>query len=308
MKICFLSWHFKTPQIFLDYLIKQTPGKTGKWKDLEATTNPKEADFVVILDGYKGAFPEDRAIYFGAHPYLENYPAVFRTFRDKKCVARVSLDKHLNPVEWWCEEDYDFFSKLQPPKALKTELMSCIITYQTHTTMHTQRVKFLRSLFTQKSEAVPIALYGRPAADYKKDEILKHHYKGFLGFNKPDGYLGEHTIGKSQVLKSSKYTLDIDVGPTRNYASERLADSWLWWCLPIYFGSTNLEDYFPKGSFAPFNLYEAPHAWSQIYAAMRNHEWEASLSAIQEARDLILNRYNFWAYTHHVIHNVQDYQ
>jgi len=142
IKVCFLSWHFATPEIFLEYLIKMTPGRSGKWKDMVAVTNPFEADFCPIYDGYTGQFPQERAIYLGQHPDIPSDPSPsFRTFDNQKFAARVRLDKHLNAGEWWLDYTYDELTAMKPPT--KTKDLACIMTYQTHRPLYTQRVNFM---------------------------------------------------------------------------------------------------------------------------------------------------------------------
>lgn len=306
-KICFLSWHFATPQIFLDYLKKQTPGQSGKWKDMEAVIDPNEADYCIIMDGYRGHFPEDRAIYIGQHPYVEGFSPSFRTFENKHCLARVRLDKHLNPGEWWLEYDYDTLVRLAVPK--KDKVIACCMTYQTHNAMYAQRVKFMQEYCkeeNEQSESEAIHLYGRPEEKFRVDNILRPYYKGVLGKNNPDGYLNEHTQGKT-ILSQYEYTLEFDVGPTKNYVSERFYDALLLWCWPIYFGSTNVHEFFPERSFGVVDLYK-DHPLEQVWSQIHQNDWFESLDAIEEARNLILDKYQIWPYVYDVIHNLGKYQ
>ena len=53
-RVCFLSHHFESPEVFLDSIIKMTPGCKGVWKDMVAVTNPNEADYYIIMDGWNG--------------------------------------------------------------------------------------------------------------------------------------------------------------------------------------------------------------------------------------------------------------
>ena len=50
-------------------------------------------------------------------------------------------------------------------------------------------------------------------------------------------------------LAPYKYSLAIENAVTPDYWSEKIADCFLTWTLPIYYGCLNLEDYFPKQSF-----------------------------------------------------------
>ena len=66
----FCSWHFETPELFLESILKMTPGRNGIWKNIQAVTNPHEADYYIIMDGYNKPLPNiaEKAIYFGEDP------------------------------------------------------------------------------------------------------------------------------------------------------------------------------------------------------------------------------------------------
>lgn len=286
MKVCFLSWHFSTPEIFLNSLIKMTPNCSGKWKDMEAITDPFKADFCVIMDGYSGSFPEDRAIYVGEHPRVEGFCPTFRKWEDKKALLKLNLDENVNPGEWWIKYTYDDLMGLKPPK--KEKDLCCIMTYQTHNTMYLQRPKFMQEVCKYFPN---VEIYGRPTENFQQDDILSKHYKGYLGFNKPDGKIGEHLLGK-EVVGDYRYSLEFDVGPTRNYFSERFYDALLLWTKPIYFGSNNVHDFIPKEAFNYINIYDLSSA--KTIPDIVNTE--INYKSISEARYLLLNKYQWWAY------------
>jgi len=288
MKVCFLSWHFASPKIFLDSIIKMTPKCSGKWKDMEAVLNPFEADFCIIMDGSRDKFPEDRAIYIGEHPRIDGLSPAFRKWEDKKALLRLHLDEFLNPGEWWIKHDYDYLSSLTPP--LKQKQLCCIATYQTHNAMYNQRVEYLQAV---AHAGIGIDLYGRPEASYQNNSILAPLYKGSLGFNKPNGLLGEHLIGK-EVVGEYRYSLEFDVGPTKNYFSERFYDAMLLWTKPIYFGSTNIHDYLPSSSFHYIDIYNL----SSVQEVKKIINEPIDYKSMAEARDLLLNSYQIWPYVY----------
>jgi hypothetical protein len=297
-KVCWLSWHFATPEVFLKSILKMTPGRSGKWGNIEAVTDPFEADFCFIMDGYSGKFPEERAIYFGEHPSV--CETSYRTWQDKKALARLSLDKHLNLGEWWLGLDYDHLMQLECPK--KPRRLACIMTYQTHNAMYAQRPKFMQEYVTRYPHSAP-DIYGRPEERFNVDEILKPYYHGALGFNHPDGRIGEHLIGK-EVLQVYKYSLEFDVGPTKNYFSERFYDALLLWTCPIYFGSTNVASYIPFKSFWNIDINDLEDI-DRVYNIVAG--FYPDYEAIKEARDLLLNKYQMWAYAHDVVNNLDRY-
>jgi hypothetical protein len=294
MKVCFLSWHFASPRVFLESLLKMTPSCSGKWKDMEAVLNPFDADFCIVMDGYNAPFPEERAIYIGEHPNVENHSPAFRKWENKTALLRLHLDAFVNPGEWWIKHDYDYLSALE--LSPKEKQLCCIATYQTHNTMYNQRVNFLQALCKTNT---PIDIYGRPEERYKADALLVPYYRGSLGFNKPNGLLAEHLVGK-EVVGDYKYSLELDVGPTKNYFSERFYDALLLWTKPIYFGSNNIHEFIPREAFNYVNIYDL----SQVSEVHRMVTEEINYKAIAEARDLLLNKYQLWPYIYNTINGL----
>lgn len=296
-KVAFLSWHFATPEIFLQSILKMTPGRSGKWGNIEAITDPMKADFCFVMDGYNGKLPEERTIYFGEHPSC--CETSYRTWQDKKALARLTLDKHVNLGEWWLEYDYDYLIALEPPK--KSRNLICIMTYQTHNEMYAQRPKFVRELVTRYPQFY-FDLYGRPQERFESDTVLKCVYRGALGYNNPDGRIGQHLVGK-EILQAYKYSLEFDVGPTKNYFSERFYDALLLWTCPIYFGSTNVSKYIPGSAFWTIDI----NHLNSVEKIPLIVEEEPDIESIRIARELLLNRYQMWPYAHHIINHLDLY-
>lgn len=294
MKICWLSWHFQTPQIFLDSIIKMTPGRSGKWKDMEAVTDPYKADYCFIMDGYNGAFPKERAIYFGEHPDCLHS---FATWKDKKALRRLSLDTHVNFGEWWISHDYDTLSKMEFPQ--KTKKLVCVMTYQTHTAMYTQRPTFMTEL-VQRYPEIPLDLYGRPSVRFNDNPILAKVYKGPLGYDKPDGTMGQHLIGK-EILQDYEFSLEFDVGPTKNYFSERFYDALLLFVHPVYFGSSNVHQWIPQKAFTYINIHDLNDTL-KVREIVRDAVIDKD--SILEARDLLLNKYQMWPAAYAVVNSL----
>lgn len=305
MKVCFLSWHFNTPEVFLNYIRHMTPGKSGKWKDMEAVTDIKQADFYIIFDGHNENIDESRAIYFCQHPkvvgYNQNVSKSFKDYSNKQCLKYFNSDNGLNPGEWWLDYDYDFLSALKAPDKKKT--LACIMTYQTHNPMYEQRVKFMQAFsHLAPQTGAYLDIYGRPEERFNSDPYFKWLYRGSLGYNTPDGTKGEHTHGKN-LLIDYRYSLEFDVGPTQNYLSERFYDSLLLWCFPIYFGSNNVEKYFPRNSFEYVDILDLTSI-EKTYKIVLSNRREENIKAIEEARDLILNKYQTWPRTYEIIKNL----
>lgn len=300
IRVAFLSWHFQTPSIFLDYIRHMTPGSLGIWKDMIAVTDIKEADYYIVFDGHNEKIDESRAIYFCQHPlvtgYKTNVSPSFKTYKDKKCLASFNSENSLNAGEWWLDYDYDTLMSLERP--VKQAHLACIMTYQPESNeMYAQRVKWLQSFSKYCSDNnKDLDVFGRPEERYNDDVAIKPFYRGSLGKNKPDGTKGEHTHGKN-VLIDYRHSIEIDVGPTKNYISERFYDAMLLWSMPIYFGSNNIEQYLPKNSFRYVNILDLTES-EKISTIVESNFREDNIEELARAREMLLNDYQVWAFAY----------
>jgi len=292
IKVCFISHHFKSPEIYLQQILKMTPGQSGKWKDMEAVTTPMAADFCAVFDGInKGlSVPLDRCLFFGEHPDCS--PA-YDEWPNMPARAKFPLKQFLNPGEWWLDYSYDFLAHLSLPT--KTKNMICVFTGHTHNPMYIKRKEWIRGFCEYYKN---LDLFGRPTANFTSDPILKKYHKGILGINNPIGQLGQHQTGK-ECLVDYKYSLEFDVGPTINYISERFYDAVLLWTIPFYFGSSNVHKYLPENSFQYVDS-DKPN-YASVVQTMENGFYEKNIPALSEARNLLLNKYQIWPYVYDTI-------
>ena len=300
--VCFLTWHYRSPEMFLETLKKQTPNRSGIWKNIKAITEPDKADFCVIFDGYRNPFPAERALYFGQHPRGVQGCVDYRDFKDVKCLAAFPLERHLNPAEWWIDYDYDTLVKMKAPEKKKD--LCCAVTYQESRPTYIHRREFLARYMSISEN---IDLYGRPEEKFRACELRKI-YKGVLGFNTYDPYKMDHTRGKEQII-DYRYSLEFDMGPTTNYICERFYDSLLLWTFPIYYGSTNVEQYFPKNSFRYVDIADNNMGESKKVLDLVNSDFrEQHLDDLAQARDLALHKYSTFARIHEIINNIDKYR
>ncbi|UTW05540.1 hypothetical protein KDX31_20700 (plasmid) [Amphritea atlantica] len=92
-----------------------------------------------------------------------------------------------------------------------------------------------------------------------------------------------------------RYSLTIENTVHEDYWTEKLADSFLAYCLPIYYGCPNITDYFPEESFIRIDINKPKEALEIINNAVKNREWEKRISSIIEARELVLHKYNLFS-------------
>ena len=276
IKCCFIyeAWD---NQKTLDVYRKMTPKSSGIWKDLVAVTDEKEADWCVVVDDTTRCMNPDRTLYVSAHPYMPGYEG-YRDLSNKK--HKLDNKSTFGFGEWWLKYDYDYLSALEPMEKSKD---CCWIVSNSVGGYGRERRKSLAKELNGQ-----IDIFGR----------IQGCGAGALGSSENDG--GNHTWGKEDVLSKYRYSVEVDVGPCRNYFSERIFDSLLMWCMPLVWGSTNVEEYLPKDSFSYIDIYGTG---KDILEISKSDVRERNLGAIREARQLLLNKYNLFPRAYDYISN-----
>jgi hypothetical protein len=253
----------------LDVYRKMTPNCSGEWKDLVAVTEERDADWCVVVDDTQRCMNPDRTLYVSAHPFMEGYEG-YRDLSNKK--HKLDNKSTFGFGEWWLRHDYDYLSALQPMEKSKD---CCWIISNSVGGYGRERRKELA-----KELNGLVNVYGR----------INGVGAGHLGVTDNDG--GDHGWGKEDVLAAHRYSVEVDVGHCKNYFSERVFDSLLLWCMPLYWGSTNLQEYLPENSFKYIDIYGTG---KDILEISKSNAREENLGAIAEARDLLLNKYHIFA-------------
>jgi hypothetical protein len=99
---------------------------------------------------------------------------------------------------------------------------------------------------------------------------------------------------KWDALAPYRYSLAIENSSSRDYWTEKVADCFLSWTLPLYDGCLNLEDYFDPASFIRIDASDHAATLRRIQQLRRSDEWERRMPAIAEARRRVLNEYQLF--------------
>ena len=155
---------------------------------------------------------------------------------------------------------HDTLAAARPPE--KNRLLStvCSTKAMSHT-LHSLRLEFTRRL---KGELPELEVFG-------------------YGMGKLDD--------KADSLDPYKYHLAIENHSCDHHWTEKLADAYLGFCLPLYFGCTNLDAYFPRESYVWIDIRDHARARAEIERVLRSDEYERRLPAIIEARRRVLHDY-----------------
>tara|TARA_R110002020_G_scaffold163562_1_gene349620 strand:+ start:1347 stop:2219 length:873 start_codon:yes stop_codon:yes gene_type:complete len=271
------NWGLTVEQMVNDYKI-QTPGNSGIWENITYTLDPSEADYLVIQDNCSRElfefFSPDRRLYFSREAltpqFLEGYinaGVMQNSFWNGTGILwtkwvypnRSSGGVHMSYDDLHCEKP-----------VRKSKLISCVQSNKGITAGHQLRKNFLR-VFTHRNASV-LDLYGSIS-------FANKHLKD---------------NDKNNALEPYKYCLAFDNQDTiGNFFGTQFTDSLLRWCVPIYWGGANLDDYFPKKSFLQIDITSST-CYEEVLDLIENDDYDERLEAVKEARQLILNKYNMW--------------
>jgi hypothetical protein len=97
-------------------------------------------------------------------------------------------------------------------------------------------------------------------------------------------------------LAPYQYSFAVENFRNPYYWSEKIADCFLAWTMPIYDGCSRISEYFPAESFIQIDINDPGAAVAKIREAISSDLWYRNLDAINEARKLVLNRHQLFPF------------
>lgn len=209
-------------------------------------------------------FPEN-VIAFMMEPgvYSEN-PWMFKGLQQYACVYS-PLKNSSNTIlshgflGWHVLPNWSELATLAVPE--KKAAMSCIASKLQQFKGHRLRHNFINSL---RKEITSIEFFGK-GSNYIADKM--------------DGLL------------PYRYSIAIENTSEPYYFTEKITDCFLAYTVPVYYGCTNIENYFPGKSFIHIDIEDPVKAVRTIREIIEKDDWQERVSALQEARELVLNKY-----------------
>lgn len=255
-------------------LMRQTPGENGVWDGIQFTTKPiKECDYAIILNQaieYTSFYCPSEHVW----AIMQEPPNEFRAslHRGHTCYSRIyTSDDHLHGVQyinsypalpWHVNKNYDFLIRCGVPN--KDRNLSWITSNLSISRGHRGRLSFLERV---RSE-LKFDLYGR-------------------GFSPIED--------KWSGLAPYRYSIVVENFRNKYYWSEKLADCFLAWTLPIYCGASRIPEFFPPGAVFPIDI-DDPLVVKKIKEVISGDLWQRSADAIGQAREFVLNKYQFFPF------------
>lgn len=279
----------KVSTVFDDWpLEQQTPDNSLRWGVYQFYLNDpsvEDCDYWVVFDNLKDTecamVPDGNLLLITAEPpnvkiYSNKYLAQFDTVRCAHAYIRhPNVIKSHSCLPWHVGRRVDYernlsfdlpYDKLVATSTLdKSRILSVITSNKDFTKEHRDRLRFVREL---QKRIVDIDIFGRGVRDIED---------------------------KWDAISPYKYHVVIENGCYRDYWTEKISDCYLAGAYPFYIGCPNLDDYFPADSFTYLDINDLDASCAKVIHAIENDFFEKSVECRAKARDLCLNKYNFFA-------------
>jgi glycosyl transferase family 10 (putative fucosyltransferase) len=257
---------------------RQTPGGKGLWGGISFTDkNDFICDVLVVLNssdknlftfcckGGRWLMSQEppHPFYLPQTKGYKYYDRLY-TFWDKNKFPEYNIINTQTSLPWHIGKSYDELIDLASCEFLKKDQVSWVTSNLNKRPGHTLRLAFMDYLHQQN---FLFHLYGR----------------GFTPIE-----------DKFEAIFPNKYSIAIENFNCNDYWTEKIADCFLSWTMPIYFGCANIKNYFPEQSMILIDPAYPDEALRIISNAMNNDAWKQNLEYIKEARELILNKYQFF--------------
>lgn len=267
---------------------RQTPNNECVWRNYKFYINDAavtEADFWVIVT--KGRRIDERclvapenvilisgepdSVYQFADDYLKQFGVVVAASQKIEHVHKILSQPALmwfNGVHFYkdgsrsidIDKNYDYYkSNIQK----KTKMLSVMSSNLAITNGHQKRIKFVK--------------------------LLKEHYGDDIDVF---GH-GFHDVeDKWDAIASYKYHIVIENSAYPHYWTEKIADPLLLNSYPIYYGCTNINEYFPLHSYAAIDIDKPREAIDIIDKVIKDDYADKYEQELKIAKDLVIDKYN----------------
>ena len=266
-------------------LMRQTPGGKGIWNGIKFTEEAVDTcDYAIILnkpkkDTYCKCSQQKLWAIIQEPPTETKYDW---HYGDKKYYRIYTTNENLTggkyihsypALPWHINKTYDELIKEKIPDKRKT--ISCISSNLTKLKGHRKRLEFINDI----KDKLQFDLFGK-GISFIKD--------------------------KWDALAPYKYSIAIENYRNKFYWTEKIFDCFLSWTIPIYFGCSNIKEYFPEESLIEIDIKKPEEAIEIIKEAILNNYWEKKMDALVYARELTLGKYNFFSFFSQEIHESEQ--
>lgn len=271
-------------------LANQCPNNEPQWGECRfiCDLHAEDYDWLVLMDDFSPLLadrkellrcPQSNTLLLTTEPssvthYGKAFAAQFAhviTNQDHRALPHPRAIRSQTGNVWYYGKSYAQLINEAPP--IKTNVLStlCSAKKQQHT-MHARRFEFTHKL---KKDLPKLEIFGRGVRYIDK---------------------------KYEALDSYRFHLVIENHYGANVWSEKLADAFLGYTVPIYCGCPNVYDYFPENSLVPINIEDYAGSLQKISKLINTPgEYERRLAAVIEARRRVTEQYNLASMLSHFI-------
>jgi len=133
---------------------------------------------------------------------------------------------------------------------------------------------------------------------------LKKEISSIDFFGKGSNYITDKMDG----LLPYRYSIAIENTAAPYYFTEKITDCFLAYTVPVYYGCKNIGKFFPENSFIQIDIEQPAKAIAKIRQVMEHDDWQKRVAALQEARELALNKYQPLAGAAAILRKIQPSQ
>ena len=295
-----------------------TPDLGGIWKNIKATTNYEETEYLIVIDNINDNILKKGEAHFSNK--FRNLDKVIHFQRENESILGninnwytnnifPKLKNYISPQNGFyynfvtpifINKTYDELKQMTFPE--KTNNISTITSYKHNPNIndgYNKRVNFIKKY----SNKYNIDIFGK---GWNKS-LLGDNYKGEL-----EGYhnnsMGKNlSTNKSDGLLKYNYSIALENYPNDKIISEKFTDCILCWCIPIYWGNNELvKKCYPKGSYYLVDIQDN-NIFEDIENISSQVPQEINIKALEDARNLILDKLNIWEHIYQIINNYDYY-
>lgn len=269
---------------------RQTPGHAGRWGNCQFLfdLNERKYDWLVVVDDVRRkltdqpeplACPKENTILVTTEPstitrfgkaFASQFQYVLTSQEEKALPHPNRIHSHTGNL-WFHGKSYDELIGEAPIRKSQPISTVCSSKQQKHT-LHAQRYAFTQRL---KKELPELEIYGHGV------RYVEHKY---------------------EALAPYRFHLSVENRIAEHHWTEKLADPFLSYAVPIYHGCPNADEYFPADSFVAIDINHFEETLKTIKTLLTTKdEYERRLKAVIEARRRILHEYNLPAMLSQII-------
>lgn len=273
----------------------QCPKNGTKWGSCSFTFNPleNEYDWLVVIDDVpkitpnrveKLLCPKEHTILVTTEPSsITRYGRAFAkqfnyliTNQDEKFLPHPNATRSQTGNVWFYGKDYDSIVSVTHPTKTKKISTVCSNKQQGHT-IHKLRYEFTKIM----EERIP---------------ELERFGRGFKWIET-----------KADALDDYEFHVAIENHHAPHVWTEKLADAFLGFTVPLYYGCPNVYDYFPKESLIPIDIDDVEGSIAKIKEIISTEgEYERRLDAVKEARRRVIEEYNLLAMINNIVEKATE--